>query len=191
LFENEGLIQLGLQNCQLNESSFCELLRATSTHSSLQKLALTGMRLFMDRTEAAKKVAKMLSVKKELEQIRIDELFLYFDEDWPSFNFICLEYTRLDCNIYRKRFPAIQEIRLLSTRAAVMSRALAYVSNKSWLAWMLASQNHDILASYLPVNPTVAAHDHQVPILTRKRDRSPSLDAMIAHDDEASDLEEP
>jgi hypothetical protein len=175
LFENEGLIHLALQNCHLNESSFCELLRAISAHSSLRKLALTGMSSFMDRTEAAKKVAKMLSVNKQLEEIRIDKVTADdFDKDWPLFDPAAWENLvtpRLDCNVYRKRFPAIQKIRLLSTRAAVMARALTHVSNKPWLVWMLVSQNHDILSSYLPDNPTFASHDHQIAIVSRKRDR--------------------
>jgi hypothetical protein len=137
----------------LVESFFHELLRAITTHSSLRTLDLTGFELDMDMdgTEATEEIAKMLSVNKQLEEIRIDEFVAEFDGDYPTFDpsaWDALVTPRLDCNVYRKRFPAIQKIRLLSTRTAVMARALAHVSNKPWLVWMLVSQNQDILASY-------------------------------------------
>jgi hypothetical protein len=185
VLENEGLTHLGLDDCSLDESCWGELLSAVSTHPSLRTLSLTHAALDFDRTKATEAVADILLVNKRLEEIRIDgnRLSAFDSSAWDT-----LVTPRLECNIYRKRFPAIQKIRLPSTRAAVMARALAHVNNKPWLVWMLISQNHDILSSYQLVNPNLAC-DHQTPTLTRKRDRSPSLDAMVAHDDEASGKE--
>jgi hypothetical protein len=135
LFENEGLVHLGLSNCHFDESSFCELLRAISTHPTLRTLDLTFIRIsIMNGTEATKAVAEMLSVNKQLEEIRFRASY--------SSPFDCLAWhklvtPRLECNVYRKRFPAIQEIRPQSTRAAVMASALARVSNKPSPAFML------------------------------------------------------
>jgi hypothetical protein len=180
LFENKGLVHLGLEGCCLNKKCFCKLLSAISEHPSLRTLDLTNFIHDMATTEATKAVAKMLSDNRKFEEIRLCD----DDDDSPfdSSTWYALVTPRLECNIYRKRVPAIQEIGLLSTRAAVLASALAHVSNKPWLVWTLVSQNHDILASYLPVN---RAHEHQIAILSRKRDRSPSFDAIIACDDEA------
>jgi hypothetical protein len=143
--ENKGLVDLGFQNCHLDEISFSELMRALSTHSSLQTLDLTGIDLNMNGTKATKAVAEMLSVNTQLEGIRIEDdvRTLSFDA-WSA-----LVTPRLACNVYRKRFPAIQEIRPLSTRAAVMASTLAHVSNKPSPAFMLLRENVDILSSYL------------------------------------------
>jgi hypothetical protein len=143
--ENKGLVDLGFQNCHLDEISFSELMRALSTHSSLLTLDLTGIKLNMNGTKATKAVAEMLSVNTQLEGIRIEDdvRTLSFDA-WSA-----LVTPRLACNVYRKRFPAIQEIRPLSTRAAVMASTLAHVSNKPSPAFMLLRENVDILSSYL------------------------------------------
>jgi hypothetical protein len=149
LFENKGLVHLGLQNCHLDESDFCKVLRAISMHPSLRTLALTRITSIstMDGTEATKAVAGMLSVNKQLEEIRLCD-----DDDDSPFDpaaWAALVTPRLECNVYRKRFPAIQEIRVPSTRAAVLASALAHVSNKPSPAFMLLRQNVDILSSYL------------------------------------------
>jgi hypothetical protein len=41
LLENTGLVYLGLEFCRLDESSFCEFVRAISTHPSLIIFDLT------------------------------------------------------------------------------------------------------------------------------------------------------
>jgi hypothetical protein len=166
LLGNIGLICLCLPGCALDESGFCEFLRAISAHPSLRTLDLTGCELRMDETEATEEVAKMLSVNKQVEEIRMG-YFPFFSVSWNT-----LVTPRLECNIYRKRFPAIQNIRSPSTRAAVMARALSHVSNKPSPAFMLLHQNLDILASYSRVESQIATS-------SRKRSYSPSSDGKV------------
>jgi hypothetical protein len=142
LFENKGLCHLGLSECRLNKSCFCEFLRAILAHSSLHTLYLTSSDLDMKAPEASEEFAKMLSDNDQLEEIRI------YKHGNDSAAWDKLVIPRLECNVYRKRFPAIQEIRPLSTRAAVLASTLAHVSNKPSPAFMLLRQNVDILASY-------------------------------------------
>jgi hypothetical protein len=155
LFGNIGLIHLALPGCELDESGFCKVLRAISAHPSLRTLDLNGIELDMDATEAIEEVTKMLSVNTQLEVICIAE-----DDDDSPFDSLAwgkLVIPRLEYNIYRKRFPPIQNLRVPSTRAAVMAIALTHVSNKSSPAFMLLRQNGDILSSYpLRVDPQIA-----------------------------------
>jgi hypothetical protein len=171
LFENKGLVQLGLQNCHFDESGFCKVLRALSAHPSLRTLDLTGIELDMDGTKATEEVAKTLSDNVQLEVILIDE-----DDDDSPFDSLAwdkLVIPRLEYNIYRKRFPPIQNIRSPSTRAAVMASALAHVSNRPSPAYMLLRQNGDILSSYPRVE------EPQIATSSRKRSHSPSSDGMV------------
>jgi hypothetical protein len=164
LFENEGLVYLGLLNCRFDESGFCKVLRAISTHLSLRTLNFTDIGHDMDGTEATEEVAKILSNNDQLEEIRITSY--YFDSAaWDK-----LVTPRLEYNIYRKLFPPIQNIRAPSTRAAVMARALSHLSNRPSPAFMLLRQNSDILSTYsLRVDPQIATS-------SGKRSRSPSSD---------------
>jgi hypothetical protein len=100
----------------------------------------------MDATEAFEVVAKILSVNDQLEEIRIHDNVL------DSLAWAALVTPRLEYNVYRTRFPAIQEIRVPSTRAAILASALAHVSNKPSPAFMLLRLNGDILSSYLWTN---------------------------------------
>jgi hypothetical protein len=153
LFENKGLVHLDLEKCHLDERGFCEFLRAISTHPSLRTLDLTCRDLDMDKTAATKAVAEMLSVNKQLEGIIFhdedDDDDKDDDEDSPfdSLAWVKLVTPRLECNVYRKRFPAIQNIRSPSTRAAVVARALSHANDKPSPVFMLLRQNVDILAS--------------------------------------------
>jgi hypothetical protein len=167
LFENKGLFHLSLPGCRLNKSFFCELLRAISTHPSLQMLDLAYTSIDMDVTEATKAVAEMLSVNEQLEEIRIKAFVSFESLAWDA-----LVTPRLECNFYRKRFSAIQEIRPLSTRTAVLASALAHVSNKPSPAFMLLRENGDILASYSRV-------ESQSETSSRKRSHSPSSGGMV------------
>jgi hypothetical protein len=166
LSENEGLVHLALSGRHLDKTCFCKLMRAISAHSSLRTLDLTGIERYMDRTEATEEVTKMLSVNTQLEEIRIVK------DDNDSVAWLKLVTPRLEYNIYCKRFPPIQNLRVPSTRAAIMARALSHVSNRPSPAFMLLRQNSDILSSYsLRVDPQIATS-------SGKRSRSPSSDAM-------------
>jgi hypothetical protein len=56
---------------------------------------------------------------------------------------------RIECNVYRKWSVVLHTIGELSSNSAVVARALARVARKPPLVWMLLSQNHDVLSSYL------------------------------------------
>jgi hypothetical protein len=147
LFENKGLFHLGLPGCRwLNTSCFCKVLRAISTHPSLCTVDLAYTSIDMDATEATKAVAEMLSVNEQLEEIRIEDRIRY---SFDSSVRVKLVIPRLEYNIYRKRFRAVQEIRVPSTRAAVLASALAHVSSKPSPVFMLFRENVDILSIYL------------------------------------------
>jgi hypothetical protein len=169
LFENKGLVHLNLQNCHLDESCFCEFSRAIATHPSLRTLDLTCRNLGMDATEESEEVAKMLSDNSQLEEVRVRS---GFSSSFDSLAWAALVTPRLECNVYRKRFPAIQEIRVPSTRAAVLANALAHVSNKPSPAFMLLRENGDILISYSCVESQSATS-------SGKRSRSPSSGGMV------------
>jgi hypothetical protein len=85
----------------------------------------------------------MLSVNKRSEVVPFYS-YSFDKDDWDAF-----VVPRLECNKYRKLFPLIQTIEEASTRAAVLARALATFSSKLHLVWMLLSQNHDVVSSYL------------------------------------------
>jgi hypothetical protein len=109
----------------------------------------------MDATSAIKAVTEMLSVNEQLEDIR-------FSSSFDSLAWSALVTPRLEYNVYQKRFLALQEIRPLSTRAAVLASALAPVSNKPPPAYMLLHQSVDILSSYL-VDEFLSLHISLVP----------------------------
>jgi hypothetical protein len=174
LFANLGLIHLGLSVCSLDESGFCDFFRALSAHPSMRTLNLTFRDLDMDNTAATKAVAEMLSVNRQLERIYFRDNDDDDDDDSPfdSAAWDKLVIPRLECNVYRKRFPAIQNIRSQSTRAAVMVRALSHANDKPSPAFMLLRQNVDILASY-------SCEESQIATSSRKRSHSPSSDGMV------------
>jgi hypothetical protein len=172
LRENKGLVQLTVFFYMLDVVDWTELLEAISIHPSLRSLSLIVFRGHIDpmkRREVTKAVADMLSVNKRVEVMSFDDS--EFDKDDWNMNV----FPRLECNLYRKRFPSIQKIEEASTRAAVLVRALAKFASKPHLVLMLLNQNHDIVSSYLD-----SANDlNSIP--SRKRSRSPSLDGMSAH----------
>jgi hypothetical protein len=174
LRENKGLVHLTVYFDEgvCTKSDITELLESISLHPSLRSLDLNRHRRGIDptkRREFTKAVADMLSVNERVEAVSFhDDIF---DKDhWDAY-----VAPRLECNLYRKWLPSILRIEEASTRAAVLARTLATFSSKSHLVWMLLSQNHDIVSSYLD-----SAHDpNSIP--SRKRSRSSSLDGMIAH----------
>jgi hypothetical protein len=170
LHENKGLVHLAVYFSVLDDSDRTELLKAISLHPSLCSLDLRCPRSdAKERQNSTKAVADMLSVNE-----RIDVMSFHrpsFDkDDWNMY-----VVPRLECNVYRKRFPSIHKIGEASTRAAVLARALEKFSSKPHLVWMLLNQNLDIVSRYLD-----AAHD-QISIPSRKRSRSNSLDGMSVH----------
>jgi hypothetical protein len=115
-----------------------------------------------DRTKA---VADMLLVNKRVDRIHFDS-DTFDRDDWNA----CVAPV-LDCNLYRDWIVAIQKIQDLSTRAAVVARALARVESKPSLVRMVLSHNHDVVCSYVD-----EALDDSVSVPSPKRRRAPSDD---------------
>jgi hypothetical protein len=171
LHENKGLVHLAFHVCEMDDWN--ELLESASMHPSLRSLDLTlrdSLNIYpKKRRELTKTVADMLSVNDRVEVMSFPKNMLD-KKDWDAY-----VSPRLECNVYCKRFPSILKIEEASTRAAVLARALAKFSSKPHLVWMLLSQNHDIISSYLD-----SANDlNSIP--SRKRSRSPSSEGMSAH----------
>jgi hypothetical protein len=106
----------------------------------------------------------MLTINERIEVVSFDD-DIFDEDDWNK-----NVSPRLECNLYRERFPAIQTIGEASTRAAVLARALAKFASKPHLVLMLLNQNHDILSSYLD-----SAQD-----LNSMHSRKQTLDTMSA-----------
>jgi hypothetical protein len=174
VLENKGLIHFGLTGCGLDGHCWDELMAAISTHPSLRTLHFrdfvpsTGSTKH-DRTKA---VADMLLVNKHIDAIPFCCEVSFDLDGWNA-----LVAPRVECNLYRKRFVAIQKIEALSTRAAILTRALVRVEEKPSLVWMVLSHNHDIICSYL----LKEARDISASVPLRKLSRSPSADTMSAH----------
>jgi hypothetical protein len=172
LRENKGLVHLTVCFREKEAGNQTELLDAISLHPSLHSLDLKMDRPGIDlkkRREVTKSVGDMLSVNERVEAMSFDD-YTFYKEDWDAF-----VAPRLECNVYRKRFTAIQTIDEASTRAAVLARTLSKFSRKPHLVWMLLNQNHDIVSSY----PDSALDHTSIP--SRKRSRSASLDGMSDH----------
>jgi hypothetical protein len=151
LLENKGLIHFGLDQCRFNGPCWMEFMTAISTHSTLRTLNFryiydtngisTSSSEKRDRTMT---MANMLLVNKHIDEIPSCCEFSFDRDDWNA-----LVVPRVVCNLYRKRFVTIAKIQDPSTRAAVVARALARVERKPWLLWILLSQSHDVVCSYL------------------------------------------
>jgi hypothetical protein len=124
---------------------------AISTHKSLRTLSFArikdehGNSLDLStRRDRTKALATVLLINKNVDRIPFDPLGTFDHHDWDT-----LVAPKVECNLYRKRFVALEKIEEPSTRAAVVTRALVHVSGKPSLVYMLLSRNHDVLSSYL------------------------------------------
>jgi hypothetical protein len=179
LLENKGLVHFGLHHSRLDDHCWSELMAAISTHPTLRTLdfrlihSTDGRDMIssskLDRTKA---VVDMLLVNEH-----IDEISFCCEVSFDRDNWNALVTPRLECNLYRKRFVTIPKIEALSIRAAVIAAALARVERKPSLIWMILSQNHDVVCSYLDE----ARDDYSVSVPLRKRPHSPSNDDVGAH----------
>jgi hypothetical protein len=112
----------------------------------------------------------MLLVNKHIDAIPFFCEMSFDQNDWDA-----LVAPIVECNLYRKWLSPSPKINALSTRAAVVGRALVRVEKNPSLVWMVLSQNHDAICSYL-LNE---ARGISASIPSLKRSRSPSADAMI------------
>jgi hypothetical protein len=174
LLDNEGLVQLVLRDVKISNRSWRDLFRAISVHPSLRTLDFAPYILgpesdyryglsdsdsdsdiedgFWESSDEARRfrtntVADMLLVNEQVEEIMHNQ-GTYDENEWDK-----NVSPRLECNLYRKRFLAIQKILDISTRAAIFGEAMNQVCTKPSLVWMLLSQNHDIIASCLSSAP--------------------------------------
>jgi hypothetical protein len=171
LRENKGLFHLAVPFGEFDESDITELLESISLHPSLRSLDLTMRNSrsdLMKRRKCTKAVADMLLVNEQIDVMSFDYA-LFEKDDWDAY-----VVPRLECNLYRKRFPSVQKIEEASTRAAILASALGNFSRKPHLVWMLLKQSNDIVSSY----PDSAPDQTSIPL--RKRSRSSSSDAMIS-----------
>jgi hypothetical protein len=177
LLENKGLVHFGLLRCSLDDHCWSNLMAAISTHPTLRRLNFRGIynargepSSSSTKRERTKTVANMLLVNKH-----IDEILFCCGESFDRDDWNALVAPRLEYNLYRRRFVPIQTINAPPTRAAVVAATLARVQKKPSLVWMVLSQNHDVVCSYL-LN---GARDVSASVPSWKRSRSPSADAMI------------
>jgi hypothetical protein len=177
LSENRGLTRLGLKDCFVNAQWWEKLMGATAKHPSLRTLSFEGIvgqngNLFADCHDPMHSLAGMLTENEQVNDIQVDASF---DRDvWDA-----VVATRLEINLYRKRFRAIQAIWLEKTRAAIAARALtrfalADVKSESSLIFMVLSQNCDVFCSYWD---NCLTRDNHSSVPSRKRSRLPSEDA--------------
>jgi hypothetical protein len=180
LLENKRLVHFGLLQCRLDVHCWSELMATIYTHPTVRTLKFRDIHNVdeispssstkRDRTKA---VVDMLLVNKYIDEI---PFFCEASFDWDDWD--ALVAPRVECNLYRKRISPIQKIKALSTRAAVVGRALARVEKNPSLVWMILSQNHDVIRSYL-LNE---ARDISASVpLRSKRRRSPSNDDQDVH----------
>jgi hypothetical protein len=181
LLENKGLVHFGLDRCDLGDHCWSELMAATSMHPTLRALNFRGIRNVdglpssLSKRDRTKAIANMLLVNKHIDEIPFCCTIGSFDrEDWDA-----LVAPRVECNLYRKRFVTIPKIQDPSTRAAVVARALARVERNPSLIWMVLSQSHDVVCSYL-LNEDVTSRP-RFRLASCKRSRSPSDDDQGAH----------
>jgi hypothetical protein len=137
-------IHLSLIQSWMSESCWNELLTAISVHPSLRELEfdILPVNLAYGSIERTKILADMLLLNGNIEDIPFSRSA--FDRaHWGV-----LVAPKLEYNLYRKRFLAIQKIGLPSSHAAVVGKALAHFQRKPSLVWMFLSQNRDILHMY-------------------------------------------
>jgi hypothetical protein len=150
LLDNKGLVHFRLDQCGLDGRCWNELMAAISTHPTLRTLQFRGIYSVEGRGSSSsekrartKAVADMLLVNKHVDEIPFCSDMSFGCDDWNA-----LVDPILECNLYRKRFVAIQKIQEPSVRAAVVAQALARVEKKPSLVWMVLSHIHDIVCSY-------------------------------------------
>jgi hypothetical protein len=165
LHDNKGLLELSvLFDDGVSNEGWSELIKAVSSHPSLRTLNLSIRPEMSDfdledldevveagrhRTNA---VSEMLLLNKKVETMSCD-LDTYDLTDWDA-----RVVPRLDCNRYRSRFLAIQQIgNDIQKRAAVLAEAMACVSAKPWLLMTILFQNQDAIASFVAEKPVLTA----------------------------------
>jgi hypothetical protein len=168
--ENRGLTHLGLKDCNADDRCWDKLMGAIAGHPSLRTLSFEEIcneneSSIFERHGPIHALAGMLAENEQVDDIQVDDDTLDHDV-WDA-----AVVPRLEINLYRKRFRAIQAIGLDKTRAAVMARALARIAlaalkSESSLIFMVLSQNCDVFCSYLD---EILTRNNHISVLSRKR----------------------
>jgi hypothetical protein len=122
LLENNGLVELSVR--AVSSAPWIRAVQAISTHSTLRKLDISFLDFPVVRDEEASKrrqtraVAEMLVVNTQVEDIK------FYDSVYDRSIWDTGIVPRLEYNIYRKRFRAIQKVDV-STRAAILGAAMS------------------------------------------------------------------
>jgi hypothetical protein len=167
--ENRGLTHLGLTFCTVNDRCWDKLMGAIAGHPSLRTLSFEEIcdeneSSVFERHDAMHSLAGMLAENEHVDDIQVD--FWHDHDVWDA-----VVVPRLEINLYRKRFRAVEAIGLDKTRAAVVARALARIAladlrSESSLIFMVLSQNCDVFCSYLD---EILTRDNNISVLSRKR----------------------
>jgi hypothetical protein len=171
--ENRGLTHLRLMDCTVNDRCWDKLMSAIAEHPSLRTLVFDEIHdenedIFLNRHDSIHALAGMLTKNEQVDEVQVED---EFDSDvWNA-----VVVPRLEINLYRKRFRAIQAIGLEKTRAAIVTRALARIAladlkSESSLIFMVLSQNCDVFCSYLD---NILTRDNHMSVPSRKRSRLP------------------
>jgi hypothetical protein len=183
--ENRGMTHLGLNGCSVDDRCWDNLVGAIAKHPSLLTLSFKDINdddedanenenesWFLKRHDPMMhSLAGMLTENEQVDDIQVDNSF---DPDvWDA-----VVAPRLEINLYRKRFRAIQAIGLEKTRAAIVARALARIAlsdvkSESSLIFMVLSQNCDVCCSFLD---GILTRDNHISVPSRNRSRLPSED---------------
>jgi hypothetical protein len=142
------------------------LLRSTHHFDFFEEIYDEDGSSLFERNAPIHLIAGMLTENEQVDEIQVDDSF---DRTvWEA-----VVVPRLEINMYRKRFRAIQAIGLEKTGASIVTRALARIAlagvkSESSLIFMVLSQ------SYLD---EMLTRDNHSSCPSRKRSRLPSEDA--------------
>jgi hypothetical protein len=87
----------------------------------------------------------MLLVKTQVEDIK------FYDSGYDRSIWDTGVEPRLEYNLYRKRFSAIQKVGDTSTRDAILRASMGHVGTLLSLLYMLLCDNRDTVVSLLPL----------------------------------------
>jgi hypothetical protein len=144
LRKNNGLVALNVR--VTSYAHWMNVLQPISAHPAIRKLDLSFFdarndeRMKRLQTRAA---ATMLLVSTQVEDIE------FYGTVYDRMIWDTRVAPRLEYNIYRKRFPAIQKVGDTSTRAALLGAAMGRVRTKPSLLYMLLCDNRDTVVSHL------------------------------------------
>jgi hypothetical protein len=151
LLKNSGLAELSIR---FESFAQCKnVWHAISAHPSFRKLNLSFFYNDVPRDEELKRERTKAVVDMPLKNKQVEGIEFY-DHVYDRSTWDTGAAPRLESNIYRKRFPAIQKVDDTSTRAAILGAAMGRVRTKASLLYMLLCDNRDtIVTTYVHRQP--------------------------------------